>query len=296
MAINFEYYKVFYYVTKYKKISLAAENLFVSQPAVTQIVQKLEEQLGGKLFVRSKSGMELTSLGKMLYENIHDSVEMLDNIEYNFSKYENLEEGEIRIRTGSNIAKAVLYDAIEKFGKEYPNIKIQISTGAPSESVNMLYTGNIDMVFVYLPYEVEYSNLQVIELLKKEYIFVMSKKYAEENNVKVDKISDLNKYSLIVPKRTSAIGKIFENRFKNIITNYHYEITYEQMKKELIMRDLGIGFMSKDTMKDELENGSAIEIKLSDSKIEGAIGVITLSDDINNFATKKLLDYMKKNI
>lgn len=65
MAINYEYYKVFYYVAKYKKISLAAEQLYVSQPAVTQTIQKLEEQLGGKLMVRTKSGIELTEIGNI---------------------------------------------------------------------------------------------------------------------------------------------------------------------------------------------------------------------------------------
>ena len=68
MAINYEYYKVFYYIAKYKKISLAAEKLYVSQPAVTQTIQKLEDQLGGNLLVRTKSGIELTEIGKKLYD------------------------------------------------------------------------------------------------------------------------------------------------------------------------------------------------------------------------------------
>ena len=68
MAINFDYYKTFCYVAKYKKISIAAEKLFVSQPAISQTIQKLEEQLGSNLFVRTKAGMELTETGKMLYE------------------------------------------------------------------------------------------------------------------------------------------------------------------------------------------------------------------------------------
>ena len=71
MAINFEYYKVFYYVAKYKKISLAAEKLYISQPAVTQTIKKLEEQMGGNLLVRTPKGIELSETGKMLYELIN---------------------------------------------------------------------------------------------------------------------------------------------------------------------------------------------------------------------------------
>ncbi len=293
MAVNFDYYRTFYYVVKYKKISIAAEKLYVSQPAVTQIVQKLEEQLGSNLFVRTKSGMELTQTGKMLYDYTKQSIEILDNVEYKFNRYENLEVGEIKIRTGSNVAKMILYDALEKFGKDYPNIKVEIATGSPSQAIEMLHTGEIDMVLVYLPYEVAYNNLQIIECSKKEYIFAMSKKYCKENKVVINEISDLNKYSLIVPKKNSTIGKIFNNNFKDIITSHHYEVAQEQMKKEFIMRNMGIGFIIKDEIKDELEKGTVVEIKLDKLKIEGAIGAITLNRKLNNFATNKLLEYMK---
>ena len=84
MNVNFEYYKVFYHVAKYKKISLAAEKLFVSQPAVTQTIQKLEQELGSNLFIRTKTGIELTETGKMLYDFTSQSIEILNNAEYRF--------------------------------------------------------------------------------------------------------------------------------------------------------------------------------------------------------------------
>ena len=249
MSVNIEYYKVFYYVAKHQKISLAAEKLFVSQPAVTQTIQKLEEQLGSKLLIRGKSGIELTESGKMLYDFISESVEILNNVEYKFSKYENLEVGTIRIRTGSNVAKLILYDALDRFSKDFPNIKIEIATGAPNQSVELLHKGDIEMVLIYLPYKTEYKNLEITECAKKKYIFAMSKKYADSHHVKIAKIEDLNQYSLILPKQGSAVGNIFEENFGDKIHNSHYEIAQEQMKKEFIMRDMGIGFIIRDELK-----------------------------------------------
>lgn len=292
MNINLEYYKVFYYVAKSKKISLAADKLFVSQPAVTQTIQKLEEQLGTVLLVRTRNGIELTDAGKKLYEFVADNVELLNNIEYKFNKYEKLEEGIIRIRTGSNVAKLILYDAIEKFGKEYPNVKIEIATGNPSQSIKLLHTGEVDMVLTYLPYEHEYANLKVTECKKEEYIFAMSKKYCKKNNVKINQIEDLNNYSLILPKKNSTIRNIFDKKWNSQINKYHYEIAQEQMKKEFIMRDMGIGFIMRDEVKNEIDSKEIIEIKNKDLKIEGSIGVITMNDNFISFATKKLLEYM----
>lgn len=294
MIINFEYYKVFYYVAKYGKISLAAEKLFVSQPAVTQTIQKLEEQLNSNLFVRTRSGIELTETGKMLYDFISKSVEILDNAEFRFSKYENLEEGTIKIRTGSNVAKLILYDALEKFSKDYPNIKIEIATGAPNQSVEMLHVGEIDMVLIYLPYNVEYNNIQTIECSKKEYIFAMSKKYYEENDVNISKLEDLNKYSLIIPKSNSAVRNIFDEKFKESINNFHYEVAQEQMKKEFIMRDMGIGFLIKDEIQEELKKGEIVEVKLEEARNNGYIGIIALNDKFATFATKMLIKYIKE--
>lgn len=294
MSVNFEYYKVFYYVAKYGKISLAAEKLFVSQPAVTQTIQKIEEQLDSSLFVRNKVGLELTESGKMLYDFISESIETLNNAEFRFNKYRNLEEGTIKIRTGSNVAKLILYDALEKFSKDYPNIKVEIATGAPNQSIQMLHIGEIDMVLLYLPYKLEYSNLQLIECTKKEYVFVMSKKYFEDNNVNISKIEDLNNYSIIIPKKNSAIRNIFDEKFKDKIKNFHFEIAQEQMKKEFIMRDMGIGFLIKDEVKEELESGELVEVQLEEARSEGAIGIVALEDKFSTFATKKLIEYIKE--
>lgn len=293
MTINFEYYKVFYYVVKYKKISLAAEKLFVSQSAVTQTIQKLEERIGNTLLVRTKDGIQLTESGKMLYEFIAESIGILDNAEYRFGKYENLEEGSIKIRTGSNVAKLILYDALEKFTKDYPNIKINVSTGAPNESVKMLHVGEIDMILTYLPYNAEYSNLHITKCAEKEFVFAMSKKYYNDKNVKIEKIEDLNNYSLILPKKNSAIRRIFDVKFGNLINKCNYEIAQEQMKKEFIIRDFGIGFIIKDQIQDELRTGDIVLVDLKESFVDGAIGAITLNEKFATFATKKLLEYMK---
>lgn len=293
MAINYEYYKVFYYVAKYKKISLAAEKLYVSQPAVTQTIQKLEDQLGGNLLVRTKSGIELTEIGKKLYDITCQSIETLDNVEYKFNKYENLEEGIIKIKTGSSLATMLLYKALEKFCKDYPNIKLEISSGAPSNSIEKLHTGEVDIVLVYLPFDIEYSNMEIIECAKKEFIFAMSKHYEKQNNVKISKIEDLNNYSLIVPIQESAAGKMFNTKFKNKIENSNYVVTQESMKKEFIMRDLGIGFILKDEIQNELNSGEIIEIDIPNSKIETSIGIVTLENRYRNYATKKLLEYLK---
>ncbi len=99
MNIDIEFYKVFCIVAENESFSRAAEKLYISQPAITQTIKKLEEQLGGKLFYRNNNGVSLTEEGKHLYEYIKDSVEIIDNATLKFNQYKNLTEGIIRIKT-----------------------------------------------------------------------------------------------------------------------------------------------------------------------------------------------------
>ena len=68
MNVDLELYRVFYVVAKHKHMTRASEELHISQPAISQSIKKLEEQLGGTLFLRSNKGMELTEEGKMFFE------------------------------------------------------------------------------------------------------------------------------------------------------------------------------------------------------------------------------------
>ena len=68
MNINYELYKVFYEVVINGSISKASESMYISQPAVTQSIQNLEEKLGGKLLIRTKKGIVLTEEGKILFK------------------------------------------------------------------------------------------------------------------------------------------------------------------------------------------------------------------------------------
>lgn len=145
MNANLELYRIFCEVVKYKNISKAAENIYISQSAVTQSIQKLEKILGGKLFFRNKNGVELTEEGKNLYEYIGDSIEKMNNAENLFSQYINLEKGIIRICGGKFLVNKYVMPSLVEFIKDYPNIDIRISRATTQESLKKLSNGEIDI-------------------------------------------------------------------------------------------------------------------------------------------------------
>lgn len=294
MSISFDYYKTFYYVAKYKKISYAAEKLFVSQPAVTQTIQNLEKQLNSTLLIRNNSGIKLSYTGQLLYNFIKPCIETLENMPQKISNYENFENSTLKIIAGNNLANLMIYDAIEKFGKDYPTVKIDLLSNIPEKSIQALDSGLVDIILSYLPFDLTNPKMQIIECSKKEYVFAMSKNYFNKNNVKIDKLEDFNNYSLILPQKNTATRLIFDNNFKDIITNYHYEVGQEKMKKDFIQKDMGISFIIKDTIIDEINSGEIIEVNLESARCSGGIGLITLKDTLCNPVTLKFIEYILK--
>ena len=127
MNVDLELYRVFYTVAKHKHMTKASEELHISQPAISQSIKKLEDQLGGTLFLRSNKGMELTEEGKMFYEYVKGALELINNAEKEFTSFKDLSKGEIKIGCSTTLTKLVLIDSLKDFHIDYPNININIT-------------------------------------------------------------------------------------------------------------------------------------------------------------------------
>ena len=101
MTSNFEYYRIFYYVAKYGNLTRAASALNTSQPAVTRTIHKLEDDLGCRLFIRSKMGMELTAEGQQFFEYVSAGCAQFFKGESDLKDRLSLEKGTISISAWS---------------------------------------------------------------------------------------------------------------------------------------------------------------------------------------------------
>ena len=119
MEINLEHYKLFYEVAKYGNFSKAAEHIYISQPAITQAIKKLEENLGGALFYRNVKGVSLTEEGENLFNYIENSIETLNNAEKRFKQYKELEKGKIVIKGTNTVIKQILNKPLINFINDY---------------------------------------------------------------------------------------------------------------------------------------------------------------------------------
>lgn len=292
MNVDIELYRIFCEVVKYGSISKAAESVYISQSAVTQSIKKLEEQLGGKLFFRNKKGVELTEEGKVLYEYIKDSIDIIDSAKNIFSQYINLESGKIRIGGGNTWVYPLLKEPIQKFMKQYPNIQISATIGKTDDLIKDLANGKIDIVTVTLPFSNQKnSNIEYIQLEKTSYCFFASKQYLKNNPL--NNFKDIEQRIVIFPQENTIKRKILEDCCKSekIKLKPFYEIANADMMKSMVLDDIGIGFANTDTIS-EIKN--KIEI-IKEMKFDTYIdGIAILKKNMCNRATIELVNEIER--
>ena len=266
--------------------------MYLSQSAITQSIQKLENMLGGKVFYRNKNGVELTEEGRNLYEYIKDSIETMSNAENIFSKYINLEKGKIRIGGGNSLVNSLIISPLIEFINKYPNIDISINSGMTDSLMQKLANGELDLVVLNLPIKLnKYSNVEVVPLKKAKYCFFCSKKYAKENSIK--DLENIENLKFIFPKTYSSKSKILNEyiRDNNININSNYEVSSTSIMKKMVVNNIGIGFAKVEVLEDILDDIKIIK-KISINKSEE--GIATLKKTMSNKATIELVNKIKE--
>ena len=141
---HLEYYKVFYYAARRQSLTAAAKELSISQPAVSQTIRLLEEELGAKLFIRASRGIRLTSEGELLYTYVAQAIDRLENGEKKLRQMLDLELGEVHIGASDMTLQFYLLPYLESFHERYPKIKVNVTNAPTPETLKLLEEGKID--------------------------------------------------------------------------------------------------------------------------------------------------------
>lgn len=261
--INYELYKVFYYVAKTKNITKASEILLISQPAITQTIKKLESELDATLFYRTSRGMELTNLGEELFQNIKNSIECLNNCKRLLVEFDSKEVKTIRIGGGTTLLKHNALIGFKVFKEKYPNIKIEIIRGITSELLNKLRDNILDLVLFNMPVQMD-ENLDYTIIETTQDIFVANSNFYNDLKGKKISIKELTNLPLVLQSDVSSSRKFLNSICKKnkILLNNSYELESYDLVLAFVKAGLGIGFINKNHILEEIETGELFELNI----------------------------------
>lgn len=261
--VNFNLYKTFYDVAKYGSISKTATMNFTSQPAISRSIKTLETELNTKLFYRTKKGIELTDKGKELFFYVEQSYNSLVTAERMMLETKTLDKGKLSIGIPSHIASFYLFDAIDAFHKEYPNIEITLINKSTSGLLELLRSHEIDFMIDSEPINFQDDSITVKHIKDLSNTFVASENFdiSEIKNIK-----DLESMPIILPikgtaNRTDLEEFLINNKctLNNVINIHTSEVIIGAVK-----RNLGIGYIIREMVIDDINRNILKEIKIPD--------------------------------
>lgn len=296
MNSNFEYYKVFYYVSKYGNLTKAASVLKTSQPAVTRTIHNLENDLGCRLFIRSKKGMALTPEGKTFYEYVSAGCAQFFKGENDLSNLISLENGTIYISATETALHCYLFQAMGEFNAKYPNVHFKVLNNSTTDSVNAVKEGKVDLAFVS-------TNLQVMKPLKRKIlqnyheILIGGSRYSELQGRKVS-LDELSSYPWI-SLTSEALTRNFLNEYfaqHGLRFSPDMELATTDMILPAVRHNLGIGFIPEEFAKADLENGAVFEIDVEEVLPERSVILIYDTEYPQSIASKEFQKFLNEKI
>ena len=290
MNVDLELYRVFYAVAKHKHMTKASKELHISQPAISQSIKKLEDQLGGTLFLRSNKGMGLTEEGKMFYEYVKGALELINNAENEFTSFKDLSKGEVKIGCSTTLTKLVLMNALKDFHLDYPNININITNDLTSNLINDLKLGKLDFV-IFNESNIKEANLNLEKIKELKQGFIYNPEIYDDN---VNNFEDLNEIPLILQKEESNSRKLLDYVAlqNNVKLIPKMEVVSQELITEFTNIGLGIGFAIIDLAKRNYKNIKELNINKKIPNIN--IYLATNKSVSLTFASKMFIKYLKK--
>ena len=288
MNINLELYRIFYVVAKHKHMTKASEELHISQPAISQAIKKLEDQLDGTLFLRSNKGMELTEEGKMFFDYVKGALELINNAENEFTSFKDLSKGEIKIGCSTTLTKLVLLDALKKFHTDYPNINVDITNDLTGNLINDLKLGKLDFV-IFNESNIKETNLDLKKIKELKQGFIYNQLFYKDQ---INNFEDLNNYPLILQKEESNSRKFLDYIAlqNNVKLIPKMEVVSQELITEFANIGLGIGFVIIDLAKRNFKDLDELKIN---KKIPNINVYLATNKSISlTFASKTFIKYL----
>lgn len=280
-------------VAELSSFSNAAEELGYSQSAVSTQIIKLEQELNCSLFDRIGHNIFLTESGKKFREYVENVFILTENLENNLSRDSEI-SGLIRIATSDSLCSSLFTDVFIDFQKTYPNVKFHVRSAITDLMIKSLSTNDVDLVYT-LDKKIHKHELTVLRESPESVNFYASS-YHPLSKRDIISIDDIQDYPLYLTES----GVSYRQELDQALANLDFELIPSvesenvQVIRKLILNTTGIGFLPHFVVKDDIENGDIIPLKIKDIDVTVWKQLIHHKGKSLTPAMEKFISYLKK--
>lgn len=300
MENHLNLYHIFYTVARCKNISGAAKELYISQPAISKAIARLEQNLDTTLFFRSSRGVTLTDEGELLYRQVDNAFASIRQGEEQLKRINELGIGRLSIGVSTILCKYILLPYLQEFIRENPHIQISILCQSTFHIISALEQGVIDIGLI--GETVKIGRLHYKPVQEIEDIFVTTPSY----------LSNLQKRGTLPPKATTMqylsastlmlldqgnVTRQYVDKYltaQGICADQLIEATTMDLLIEFAKIDLGIACVIENFVKEDLENKSLIKLPLRSPIPKRSIGFAYSPSRLPTGALAKFIEYLER--
>lgn len=288
--VTLDLYRIFYTVAKCGSSTKAAEELFISQPAVSQAIKQLEAQLGTSLFNRTHNGMELSPHGgKLIFRQVEEALTILDDAEKKLMEINTTATGTIKIGATDAIFSNILADKIVQYNEKYPAVKIELITGTTPETLEQLKEGKCDAGFINLPVDSKDVNLKGMVAQLSD-VFVAGAKFDRLKGKKVP-LASLQEYPLLMIEVNTVARRALTSYTQTLGIQLHPDIEVENwdLMLKFASRGMGIGCVPREYAKPLLDSGELFEVDVTPALPVRGVGIALPKNAPVSYAMKQFI-------
>ena len=263
MEQHLSQYRIFYEVARCGNISRAAKELYISQPAISKAIGKLEESLGTRLFLSNSRGVQLTPEGNVLFQHVAAAFDSLSRGEKELKRIHDFHIGQLKIGVSNTLCKYVLLPYLKSFVEKYPHVNITIESQSTAHTLEMLEARKIDIGLVAEPRA--RRGLNFTPVMEIHDGFVCTPAYMENLTLREGPAPDIFKTGNIMLLDRSNMSRKHLDTYlsdRDIEVNQLLEVTDMALLIEFARIGLGIACVILDFVSDDLKNGTLMEVPL----------------------------------
>lgn len=288
MYINYEHYRIFYYVAKYRSFTQAASALLNNQPNITRTIKNLEDALDCTLFVRSNRGVTLTPEGEKLYAHISIAMEHIENAERELSLEKSLQGGTVTLGASEVALHCLLLPVLKKFKQTYPGIHIHVSNHSTPQAITALKSGVVDFAVITTPLKLP-SFAKMTALKEIQEAAVCGKAYAFLTG-KALTLKELSAHPVISLGKQTKTYELYSDWFaqNGLVFSPDIEAATADQILPMVKHDLGIGFVPEEFLRNESENTGIYRLTVAEPIPKRSVCLVKRTDRSLSIAAKEL--------
>lgn len=285
--IKFRHLDAFSAIARARSFKIAAEQLNLTQPAISKTLKELEDILGVVVMERSRSGVSLTPQGEVFLQFSEQSTAALRHGIRSIQGTDSI-AGQLRLGALPSVASSLLPEAVMNFTAQSPNTLVEIHEGPHLDLTSRLRSGGLDLVVGRLGKPDTMVGLSFQQLYTESVVIVAN---LQSPALQLQDPADLAAFRVLYPPKDSAIRPLiarlliaqgvplFNNRIETASPAFGRAVTLADPKT--------VWIISKGVVADDIEAGNLMMLDIELASTEGAVGLMSRADEVPPVAARR---------